>query len=203
MLSLLLMAEIIFRDEDARLVHSVLSGNQSAFEEIVRKYEKMVYNTAYQFTMSTEDAFDVSQETFIKAYRSLGSFRGDCKFSSWLYRITQNAASDFLRAKSNNSSLSLTDSDDDGENAQLDVVDDSVSSDPQMSYERDERKRAVWDAINALSEDHREIIVMRDIEGMSYDDISEALDIEIGTVKSRINRARAAIKVFLEKRNFL
>jgi RNA polymerase sigma-70 factor (ECF subfamily) len=72
-----------------------------------------------------------------------------------------------------------------------------------MSYERDERKRAVWDAINALSEDHREIIVMRDIEGMSYDDISEALDIEIGTVKSRINRARAAIKVFLEKRNFL
>lgn len=204
MLSFLLMiADIIYRDDDSRLVHGALSGNQSDFEELVRKYEKLIYNAAYQLTSSSDDAFDVSQDTFIKAYRSLGSFRGDCKFSTWLYKICQNAARDHLRSKTRNQTVSLTVPDEDDQSAQLDVEDDDPASDPEQQLERLERRQAVRDAIAQLSDDHREIIILRDIDGLSYEDISEMLDLEIGTVKSRINRARLAVKDFLIKRNIL
>jgi len=200
---LFLAAEILYRDDDSRLVHEALSGNKEAFSELVRKYEKLVYNTSVQLTGSCDDAYDVSQEAFIKAYRSLGSFRGDSKFSTWLYKITYNAAQDYLRNRSRHSTVSLTVSDDDEEDNQLDITDNTVSYSPEDSYERDEQCKAVREAIMHLSEKHRQIIMLRDIEGYTYEEISEMLDIGIGTVKSRLNRARIAVKEFLIKRNFI
>lgn len=196
--------DIIYRDDDTRLVHASLSGDSEAFGELVKKYEKLIYNTSYQLIGNPDDAFDVSQETFIKAYRSLGSFRGDSKFSTWLYKICQNAARDYIRSKFRQKTVSLTAyDDDDTKEVQLDIVDDDISSQPDRSLEREESRAAVREAIAKLSEDHKNVIVLRDIEGYSYEDISEILNLEIGTVKSRLNRARLAIKDFLINRNFL
>lgn len=196
--------DIIYRDDDTRLVHASLSGDSEAFGELVKKYDKLIYNTSYQLIGNPDDAFDVSQETFIKAYRSLGSFRGDSKFSTWLYKICQNAARDYIRSKFRQKTVSLTAyDDDDTKEVQLDIVDDDISSQPDRSLEREESRAAVREAIAKLSEDHKNVIVLRDIEGYSYEDISEILNLEIGTVKSRLNRARLAIKDFLINRNFL
>lgn len=198
------LTEIIYRDDDTRLVHASLSGNGEAFSELVKKYERMIYNTSYQILGNADDAFDVSQETFIKAYKSLGAFRGDSKFSTWLYKICQNAAKDYLRSKSRHRTVSLTAyGDDDTKEIQLDIPDEDPSNQPGSSLEREESRKAVREAISQLSEDHKSVIVLRDIEGYSYDEISEILNLEIGTVKSRLNRARLAIKDFLIKRNFL
>lgn len=205
MLSLFLfMSEIVYRDDDTRLIHASLAGDNEAFGELVKKYERLIYNTAYQITSNAEDAFDISQETFIKAYRSLGSFRGDSKFSTWIYRICQNSAKDFLRSGVRHNAVSITSFEDDyKQEVQFDIPDDNTVSQPEMSLERNENRKAVRDAIAHLSEDHKNVIVLRDIEGYSYDEISEILNLEIGTVKSRINRARLAIKDYLVKRNFL
>jgi RNA polymerase sigma-70 factor (ECF subfamily) len=198
------MNEIIYRDDDTRLVHASLSGDNEAFGELVKRYEKHIYNTSCQLIGNSDDAFDVSQETFIKAYRSLGSFRGDSKFSTWLYKICQNTARDYIRSNLRKKTISLTAYDeDDTKEVQLDIPDDDISSQPDRSFERDEVRAAVRDAISILSDDHKNVIVLRDIEGYSYEDISEILNLEIGTVKSRLNRARLAIKDFLIKRNFL
>lgn len=200
----LFVNEIIFRDEDSRLVHASLSGNNEAFEELVKKYEKLIYNTSYQLLGNPDDAFDVSQDTFIKAYRSLGSFRGDSKFSTWLYKICQNTVKDYIRSKTRRQTVSLTAyGEDDTKEIQLDIPDNDISSQPDRSYEREECREAVREAIAHLSEDHKNVIILRDIQGYSYDEISEILNLEIGTVKSRLNRARLAVKDFLVKRNLL
>lgn len=195
-------SELQFRDEDARLVSAVLSGDNEAFAELVRKYEKLVYNAAYQLLRSEDDALDVSQETFFKAYRSLNSFRGDCRFSTWLYKICRNAALDFLRAEQRRRTVSLTDDDEDSREGMLDLPDPDALADPQNRLEQQEERLAVRAAIQQLSDEHREILVLRDMEGYSYEEIAEMLDLELGTVKSRINRARRAVKDFLEKGNF-
>lgn len=197
------MAEIIYRDNESEIIHKVLSGKREAFETLVEKYEKLIYNLSYQLTNSTEDAFDISQETFLKAYKSLGSFRGDCKFSTWLYKICNNVANDYLRSKQRKQTISLTVYDEEDEKEeQLDIADE-VNENPDEQLLKKERIEAVREAIAALSPDHREVIVLRDIEGYSYDEISEILDLEIGTVKSRINRARQIIKETLIKRNII
>jgi len=196
-------SELQFRDDDARLVASALSGNADAFGELVEKYEKLVYNAAYQLVRSEEDALDVAQETFLKAFRSLNSFRGDCRFSTWLYKICRNAALDYLRAEQRRRTVSLTEEDEDGSENVIDPPDPDLLSDPQRRLEQKEDRLAVRAAINRLSREHREILVLRDMEGYSYEEIAEMLDLELGTVKSRINRARRAVKDFLKNGNFL
>ena len=197
------LAEIIYKDSDSEHIHATLSGDKEAFGRLVEKYERLVYNISYQIIGSAEDAFDISQETFIKAYKSLGTFRGDCKFSTWLYKICNNTANDFIRSKKRKHTVSLTVYDDDDvQDGQLDIADNETDR-PEAKLEKKERQKLVREAIAALSEDHRTVVVLRDIEGYSYDEISEILNLEIGTVKSRLNRARQSIKEFLLKRNIL
>jgi len=192
-------------EDEAMIIKQAADGDSQAFTVLVKKYEKLIYNLSYQAVMNPDDAFDISQEVFIKAYRSLKSFRGDCKFSTWLYRIAQNAAKDYLRSKSRRRVVSLTEygNDEDGEAKNTDIVDDNIASKPEESAELNERREIVRQAIDSLSEDHKTIILLRDIEGYSYEDISAMLGLEIGTVKSRLNRARNAIKEYLIKRNIL
>ena len=192
---------MILQSEDV-LIKKAQSGDDGAFESLVRTYESFVYNVAYQSLKSADDAFDVSQEVFIKVYRSLGSFRGDCKFSTWIYRIAVNVIKDFLRSKSNKlKTVSVYETDAEGEEHHIEIADDSVSSDPIASYEKKERAALVREAIASLTEDQRNVIVLRDMEGYTYEEISEMLYLDIGTVKSRINRGRNAIKKFLTERN--
>ncbi|MBR6603125.1 MAG: sigma-70 family RNA polymerase sigma factor [Clostridia bacterium] len=184
------------------LVKQASKGDSYAFGELVKKYEKMVYNLAYQYSGNREDAYDISQEVFIKAWRAIASFRGDCSFSTWLYRITKNAYLDYSMKLSRRETVSLGVTDEDGEDKEIEIVSTDETTSPEKVAEKNERAAALHLAISSLGDEHREIIVLREFEGYSYEDIAEMLSLELGTVKSRINRARKQIKNFLEERNF-
>ncbi len=186
------------------LISRAAGGDEAAFSALMEQYERLVFNLAFQYTQNREDAADVSQETFLKVWRTLSSFRGESSFSTWLFRITQNSALDLLRKRTGSATLSLTvdgdDSDDEGR--ERDLADPAVEHDPAAAIEQAERSGAVRAAIAALRADHREILVLRDMHGFSYGEIADMLGLELGTVKSRINRARIQVKEFLETRNF-
>ena len=183
------------REQEAAIVRKVLGGDANAFETLVLEYEKNVYNIALRMTGNSEDAADMTQEAFIKAYNSLQSFRGDSKFSVWLYRIVSNVCLDFLRSKNRRPTVSLSVEDDDGEDTQLDVADESQS--PELLLDRKLTREGVRRGLDSLPPDYRQILLLREIQGLSYDEIAQALGLEVGTVKSRIFRARKRLCTFL------
>ena len=186
------------REQEAAIVRKVLGGDANAFETLVLEYEKNVYNIALRMTGNSEDAADMTQEAFIKAYNSLQSFRGDRKFSVWLYRIVSNVCLDFLRSKNRRPTVSLSVEDDDGEDAQLDVADESQS--PELLLDRKLTRDSVRRGLDSLPPDYRQILLLREIQGLSYDEIAQALSLEVGTVKSRIFRARKRLCTFFDRR---
>lgn len=183
------------REEELRTVESVLGGDVNAFETLVLSYEKNVYNLALRMVKNPEDASDMAQEAFIRAYNSLASFRGESKFSVWLYRIVSNVCLDFLRSRSRHPTVSLSVEDDEGEETELDIPDESQS--PEALLERRLTRDSVRRGLDALSEEYRQILLLREIQGLSYDEIAETLSMELGTVKSRIFRARKKLCDFL------
>ena len=183
------------REQEAAIVRKVLGGDANAFETLVLEYEKNVYNIALRMTGNSEDAADMTQEAFIKAYNALQSFRGDSKFSVWLYRIVSNVCLDFLRSKNRRPTVSLSVEDDDGEDTQLDVADESQS--PELLLDRKLTRDSVRRGLDSLPPDYRQILLLREIQGLSYDEIAQALSLEVGTVKSRIFRARKRLCTFL------
>ncbi len=182
-------------EEELRIVRAASSGDGSAFEQIVREHQKNVYNLAYKLTGSEQDALDASQDAFLKAYQNLRSFRGESRLSVWLYRLTYNASMDIIKKSRRNRLVSMS-PDEDG--AVPDMPDDGPTPDEQV--ERRERLEAVREAVLALDEDKRRILLMREYRQMSYADIAAALRVEEGTVKSRLARARAALAENLKKR---
>jgi len=188
-------------DDEKSIIRRVLDGDKNAFEELVLANQKNVYNLALKMTRNEEDALDVSQEAFINAYRRLASFRGDSRFSVWLYRLTYNLCIDFLRKKPRGKVISLTNDDDGNDIRDLEIPD--MRNLPEDSLMRRETRDAIGKSINELSPPHREVLVMREITGMSYGEISETLGINEGTVKSRLARARLNLAAFLmEKGTF-
>ena len=177
------------------IIREVQSGDVNAFEDIVREYEKNVYNIALRMTGDREDALDVSQEAFLKAYHALGNFRGESKFSVWLYRIVSNACLDFLRERKRRAEVSLSVVDDEDESAEVEIRDDSLS--PETLLERKLTREAVQRGLLSLPEDQRKILLLREIQGFSYEEIGRILSLESGTVKSRIFRARRKLCEFL------
>lgn len=185
-------------DNEAELIKAAAKGDQSAFSELVTAYERLVYSTARSKVLSHEDAMDVSQEVFIKIWRSLPNWRGECKFATWIYKVCVNASLDFLRRAPEETESLSGHPDEDGEERPLEVADESVSASPESSLERNETTMAVRRAIAQLPEDQRQIVVLRDIDGYTYEEIAEMLSLGLGTVKSRINRARVRLKSLLE-----
>jgi len=185
-------------EEEKAIIERVINGDKNAFEELVLANQKNVYNLALKMTRNEDDALDISQEAFIKAYNQLGKFRGDSRFSVWLYRLTYNLCIDFLRKKPSSSVISLDYEDDGGEVKPLEIPD--LRNLPEDSAIRDETRKSINESINELPLKHREILVMREITGMSYDDIALSLNINAGTVKSRLARARLNLLEILEKK---
>ena len=175
------------KPKEDEIIRRVRAGDTDAFGLLVDEYQKNVYNLALRMTGSPEDAQDMSQEAFIKAYNSLSSFRGESKFSVWLYRIVSNVCLDFLRSRSKNQAMSLNVELDDGE-TELDIPD--LRCLPEDELERALTRQAVRDGLEALPADQRQILLLREIEGFSYEEICRILALEEGTVKSRIFRAR-------------
>ena len=180
---------------EKEIIERVLGGDANAFEELVLRYEGTVYSIALRMVSNREDAADMTQEAFIKAYNSLPSFRGDSRFSSWLYRIATNVCVDFLRSKSRRPQSSLTAENDDGEDAQLDIPDPADGPEEQLMKKLS--MQSLSEGLRLLGDDHRQILVMRELGGMSYAEIGAALSLEEGTVKSRIFRARKKLCAFL------
>ena len=185
------------REQEYLIVQRVLEGDTNAFEELGLEYEKKVYNVALRMLNNSEDAADMTQEAFIKAYNSLSGFRGDSKFSVWLTRIVSNLCLDFMRSRNRRPTVSLSMEDEDGEDVQLDIADTSQS--PEQLLERSLTRESVRRGLQSLPEDYREILLLREIQGLSYDEIAAALDIEVGTVKSRIFRGRKKLCDYLIK----
>ncbi|MBQ5977689.1 MAG: sigma-70 family RNA polymerase sigma factor [Oscillospiraceae bacterium] len=182
-------------EHEKHCIERVLKGDANAFEHLVHAYEKTVYNLALRTLGNREDAEDVTQEAFLKAYRSLDSFRGDSKFSVWLYRIVSNLCLDLLRSRQRKPTQSLTVEDDDGEIGELEISDEHFS--PEKLLDRKLTRESVQRGLSALPDDSRQILLLRELQGMSYEEIGQALDLEPGTVKSRIFRARKRLCAFL------
>lgn len=175
------------------LVRRAEGGDEDAFAELVRLHEKKVYNLALRICGNREDAADAAQEAFLSAWRGLPGFRGEAGFSTWLYRLTSNAAIDCLRRTGRRREEASLDDED----IRLDAVDGAPS--PQAQAEGAELRRAVMEGLGQLSEDHRQALTLRELQELSYEEISSALGVDVGTVKSRISRARGALRKILLK----
>ena len=174
--------------EELDIIDKVLKGDTDAFEALVLDNQKKVYNLALKMTGNENDALDIAQEAFLRAYTGLKGFRGDSRFSVWLYRLVYNLCVDFTRKKQRTPVTPLTYTDDDGELADIEVPD--TRYEPESVAEKRELREAVTRGIDALPPRHKEILVMREVTGLSYEDIASALQISEGTVKSRLSRAR-------------
>lgn len=182
------------KDEDIVLVERVQAGDKLAFNLLVEKYHRRVARLLTRMVKNQEDIEDVVQETFIKAYRAIGNFRGDSAFYTWIYRIAINTAKNLLVTQ--NRRPSTIREIDDGDNETFE--DNSALSNidtPESLYQTKQIGEAVNEAMSALPEELRAAIVMREIDGLSYEEIALAMDCPIGTVRSRIFRAREAIAV--------
>jgi len=181
---------------EKELVRAAAGGDESAFSELVRIYENKAYHLALRMVSNPEDAYDVAQDAFLSAWRGLPSFRGESGFSTWLYRLVSNAAIDHLRrTKHQRGNVSLDD-----EELNLDAPDDSPT--PQEAAEENDLKQAVAAGLRELSDDHRTVLVMREVQELSYEEIAESLQLDLGTVKSRISRARTHLrKILLQSGN--
>lgn len=181
---------------DEELVKRVKNGDIDAFEEIIAKYEKRVFGLIYNVIKNENEIEDVAQEVFMKVYKNLDRFKGNSSLYTWIYRITTNLCLDYIKKKKEviyiDEKLQL----DDGE------VEFQIPSDEKLQdelYEEKELKEKLQKSITKLPEKQQMMIILRDIKGLSYEEISEILEIKLGTVKSQINRARLKLKELLEK----
>ena len=163
----------------------------------MKKYEKMIYNLAMTKLRNRETAEDITQECFLRAYKMLRSYRTDSAFSTWIYRICQNLIIDYYRKNKNFKTYSLTTNDDDGEEKVQDIADSS--EEPLEAIVRQEKVEKVRELINSLPDDLREVIILRDMKDYSYKEIADMLDLEIGTVKSRLSRSREKLKTLIKE----
>lgn len=181
------------REQEQALIRRVLAGDPDQFQDLVRANERGVYNLALRMLGNEQDALDASQESFFRAWKNLASFRGDSRFSVWLYRLAGNVCLDMLRRAGRRSESSLT-TEDGGE---LPLPDTGRHADPQDVLERRELQAAVRAGMDRLGPEFRQVLVLREIAGLSYDEIGQATGLEPGTVKSRIYRARQKLAAHL------
>jgi len=186
---------------EKEIIQRVIGGDKNAFEGLVLENQKNVYNLALKMTRNEDDALDISQEAFVKAYKQLRNFRGDSRFSVWMYRLTYNLCIDFLRKKPKADVISLDYENESGEVTPLEIPD--LRNLPEDSAVRNEMRENIAESIKELPLKHREMIVMREITGMSYEEIATTLGMNVGTVKSRLARARLKlIEILKEKGTF-
>ncbi len=171
---------------DAECVRKLQRGETDAFETLIRRHQKTIFNLAYRMLGDYDEAAEISQETFLSAYRAIGNFRGDANFSTWLYRIALNHAT--TRRKSLNTRQQRS----------VPMENSEPASDPNPgppeSMEKKEIRQRVQQALNRLEPDDAAVILLRDLQDVPYEEVARVLEVPIGTVKSRLHRARQALK---------
>lgn len=186
---------------EQELVARAKAGDDEAFAQLMRDNEKRIYNLTLRMTGNPDDAMDLAQEAFLNAWRGLKFFKGDSAFSTWVYRLASNACIDHLRRKTRRQDISAAMPTNEEDDSSPDIPDERFQ--PEQELERQELRQAVTDGLQQLSDEHRQVLVMREINGLTYQEIADVLDLEPGTVKSRIARARNSLrKILLESGNF-
>ncbi len=179
--------------EERALIERCKRGDLAAFNDLVRKYEKQVYNFAYRLTGNYDDANDVAQDAFLRVFNAIGSFRGDSSFSTWLFRITTNVFLDERKKAKAHPQSSLDEYLELGESSVARQIEDP-SPTPEAVLEESERALILQKAVSDLPEYQRAMVTLYHGQQKSYEEIAEIMDLPIGTVKSRLNRARLALK---------
>lgn len=186
---------------EEQLIRRAQQGDNGAFEELLLLHQKKVYNLCLRMSANPDDALDLSQEAFLRAWRSLGQYQFEANFSTWLFRLTSNICIDFLRRKKRRQETSLTESyDDSDEGAELSVPD--AQPGPEQQAMTNETKIELARAMEQLSPEHREILQLRVIEDLQYEQIADILGVRVGTVKSRLARARLSFRKILKAGNY-
>jgi RNA polymerase sigma-70 factor (ECF subfamily) len=182
--------------DDNRLISECRKGNAAAFGELVARHQDRLFNTVLRLVNNAEDARDVVQEAFLHAYESLHSFKGDSLFFTWLYRIAVNTAISMKRKQRSVMRVQPAG----GDANTVDPLDPAESARPGYALELADEERVIREALAKLSPEHRAVLVMKDMDGMKYEDIAEALAVPIGTIRSRLHRARIELReVLLEQ----
>ena len=176
---------------DAELVERVQRGDKRAFDLLVSKYQNKIFVIIGRFISDQAEVYDVAQDTFIKAYRALPNFRGESAFYTWIYRIAINTAKNYLTARGRRPPASDIDSQEAESYGVGSALRENAS--PEKLLMRDQLKKVIFDTIDELPDDLKTAITLREIEGLSYEEIAESMDCPVGTVRSRIFRAREAI----------
>lgn len=185
------------KDNELWLIEQSRKGNIDAFEELIRDYKKSAYNIALRVLRNVEDAEDISQEALIKVYKNIQNFNMQSTFKVWMYRIVVNTCLDFKRKKK----FKTYSIDEDiylGENKEVHRQIADNANNPDVLIDKNYTNNVVNDSLNKLDDDFKTIIILRDIQGFSYNEISEILSLSLGTVKSRLNRARKNLKDIIE-----
>ncbi len=183
-------------EQDDALVKRSQHGDLDAYDELVRRYRERVYSALYHMTSSREDASDLTQETFVKAFRALKSFKGDSSFFTWLYRIAINKAINFLKQRKNRHPMSLDDLDFNAEH-DPDLVALISEKTPRREAALAELQARLNEAMQKLSEPHRLVVTLHDIQGLPHEEIGRIMDCNVGTVRSRLFYARQQLQAFL------
>lgn len=181
--------------EDHRLINECLRGRNTAFGELIRRYQDRLYNTVLRLVGNNEDALDVVQETFLNAYKSLDNFKGDAEFFTWLYRIAYNTAISLRRKQKVSLSIDATRNGEVG----VEPLDGSIGNQPGHALEKAEQEKRIQDALNRLSPEHRAVLILKDMEGQKYETIADILQVPIGTIRSRLHRARMELRDLLNQ----
>ncbi len=181
---------------DLTLVRRAQRDDVGAYDQLVRRYQERIYATVYHMTSNHEDANDLVQETFIKAFRALKSFKGDSSFYTWIYRIAVNKTINFLKQRKNRLHMSLNDVDFNAEN-DPDLVALVSERTPRRDLNLSELQEKLNSAMLKLSEHHRMVVTLHDIQGLSHEEIGTIMDCNVGTVRSRLFYARQQLQAFL------
>jgi RNA polymerase sigma factor (sigma-70 family) len=182
--------------EDSQLVAAARNGDMRAYDELIRRYQDRIYGTIYHMTSNHEDANDLAQETFIKAYSALKSFKGDSSFYTWVYRIAVNKTINFLKTRKNKKSLSLNDLDFNVEN-DPDLVAFVSNKTPRRDAALSELQEKLNAAMQKLSDVHRMVVTLHDVQGLSHEEIANIMGCNVGTVRSRLFYARQQMQAYL------
>ena len=183
-------------EDDLTLVRRAQQEDMGAYDELIRRYQERVYATVYHMTSNHEDANDLTQEAFIKAYRALRTFKGDSSFYTWVYRIAVNKTINFLKQRRNRVHMSLNDMDFNAEH-DPDMVALVSHNTPRRDLSMVELQEKLNAALQKLSEHHRMAVILHDIQGLSHEEIGEIMECNVGTVRSRLFYARQELQVYL------
>lgn len=186
--------------DERELVVRARAGDEDAFSALVQQHQQQIFSLCLRMTNNREDAFDLSQEAFLRAWRGLPQFQQSSRFSTWMFALTRNVCLDFLRTRRHDNTVPLTFEDENGEQTPLPVADPAPQ--PEELAEQKQSRQTVAECMALLPAEYREILQLRVVGELSYEQIADILNVRLGTVKSRLCRARLALRRALTERNF-